>query len=228
MAMNDMPSVMQLVQRLWSEHKYALIARAPDEARDLGRRLAADGSNAGAALATMEAIMARPEAHLADAVAEAWAHLLPRVGMGARKVVETLLARDPDAARWLIAELAESSGDGVVAASRLLDHPAAVRRIWLRDRLGPTMYELRDDAPVRLPPAEIGHLLVQAFGDVAWRILGRIAERPQPVAKIREAFGDEGAKVLDAGHRLLVLRRVGGYYRSRGTVVPLILAGLGR
>ncbi len=226
--MKNRSSEAQIVQRLWSEHKYALLAREPTRSRELGRRLATDGLGTLEAVDLIEDIMSGPEVHLSEALAEAWAHLQPRVGMSDRSTVEALLERDPEAARWLIGGLAEAVGDGVVASSRLFDHPAGSRRLWLRDRSGPTLLELRPDGVVRIPPAEVGRLLVAGHGEAAWRTLRLIAKRPRSVSEIRALFGAKAPRVLEAGHRVLMLRKVGGFYRSRGTAVPLVLAGLGR
>ncbi|MFW5878414.1 MAG: hypothetical protein ACOC0J_00790 [Myxococcota bacterium] len=224
----DRSSGTQLVQRLWSEHKYALIARSPSRARELGRKLAVDGSSLGFAADAIEDLMRGPEEHLQEALSEAWEHLQPRVGMAARRAVDSLLEHDPETARWLMGGLAEIAGDGVVASSRLLDHPAASRRIWLRDAAGPTMFEVLPEGPRRIPPAEVGRMLRDAHGEQAWRTLQLVAERPRSPSEMERLVGPSARRTLEAGHRILMLRRVGGLYRSRGTAVQLVLAGLGR
>ncbi len=224
----EKPREIQLVQRLWSEHKYALIARDPARAREFGRRMSMDALGLVDSADAIEDLMKGPEDHLSEALIEAWTHLQPRVGLASRKAVEGLLARDLESARWLIGGLAESVGDGVVASSRLLDHPSGSRRIWIRDNMGPALYDICRDGPARLSPATVGEMLVGAFGSVAWRVMRLLCERPRTPTAIKSAFGPDSTRVLDAGHRLLLLRRTGGLYRPRGTAVALVLAGLGR
>ena len=223
----DAPSLDQIAQRLWSEHKYAILARSREAASHIGG-LVAHGERQPAAVvdAVVEA-MAGPETDLPGAVNEAWQHLLPRVGSPARRAMALTLARDPDDARWLMGAVAERVGDAVVAGSRLFDHPAAARRLWLRDHLGPTMYMVEGGEAVRVSPAEVGGVLVDAFGDAAYEVLRLVGEAPRVPAEITAAVGRKGPKILEAAHRLLIFRRIAGVYRGRGDALRVVLSGLG-
>lgn len=223
----EAPSIEQIAQRLWSEHKYAIHARSKEAATEIAGAVASGGEEPARVVDAIEAAMRLPEAHLAEALDDAWHHLLPRVGTPSRAVEENLRKRNVEHVRWFVGMLAERVGDAVVASSRLFDHPEAARRLWLRDAHGPTMYLVHGDHAVRIAPADVARLLTDAFGDTALRALHLLAERPHTAGEIEAAVGPLGPKVLEAAHRLLVIRRVAGLYRSRGEALRVVLAGLG-
>ena len=153
---------------------------------------------------------------------------MPRVGATARDAMQTVREKNVEEARWLLAALAEHAADAVVAASRLFDPKEAVDVIWLRDRYGPTMYRMEEATPVRITPAEVGEVLLMAFGETVVEVLRACIREPQTPSEIEDAHGAEARRILTALTRLLVLRRIGGYYRSRGMAAQLVLTGLGR
>lgn len=223
----DAPSLDQIAQRLWSEHKYAILARSKETASTLGGLIAHGDRDPAELVDAIAEAMAGPERDLASAVSEAWQHLLPRVGSPARRAMALTVARNADDARWLMAAVAERVGDAVVASSRLFDHPAAARRLWLRDAIGPTMYVADGAQAVRVAPAEVGQVLVDAYGDAVYEVLRLVAESPRVPSEIAAAVGRVGPRILEGAHRLLILRRIAGVYRSRGDALRVVLAGLG-
>ncbi len=222
------PTALEIVQRLWSEHKFAVLARSRSLYQEIAQEMAAGPRDLEAVMDALRHAMSLHESNLKEAVDEAWAHLMPRVGAAARDAMQTLLARNTEEARWLLAALAEYAADAVVASSRLFDSPDGVDLVWTRDRMGPTMYRLEGADPVRITPAEVGEVLHLAYGDTIIEVLRACMQRPRTPAEIAEAYGDEGRRILEAAARLLVLRRIAGYYRSRGMAAELVLVGLGR
>ncbi len=215
-----------IVERIWREHRTALMARSPAALAEVGRHLEGNAPDPEAALAKIEQGMALPERNLPAAIAEAFDVLAPRAGQDARRLGEALLAKSPELARWFAAALAESVGDGLVAAWRLFDHPAPVRWIWLRDLRGPALFHVEAGRVERYAPADLVGPLVERYGKTPRAVLALIADHPVTPLEVERAVGPTGRHVLDALHRLLVLRRIAGYYRSRGQAVRLLRAAL--
>ena len=223
-----MPTQREIVQRLWSEHKFAVLARSRDLYQEIAKEMASGPPDPEAVVDALRHAMTLKESNLREAVEEAWAHLMPRVGATARDAMQTVREKNVEEARWLLAALAEHAADAVVAASRLFDPKEAVDVIWLRDRYGPTMYRMEEATPVRITPAEVGEVLLMAFGETVVEVLRACIREPQTPSEIEDAHGAEARRILTALTRLLVLRRIGGYYRSRGMAAQLVLTGLGR
>ncbi len=224
----ETPAAREIVQRLWSEHKFAILARSRALYQEIAKEMASGPPDAGAVVDAIRHAMTLKESNLREAVEEAWAHLMPRVGATARDAMQTVREKNTEEARWVLAALAEHAADAVVAASRLFDPPEAVGVIWLRDRQGPTMYRMEEATPVRVTPAEVGEVLLLAFGEPVVQVLRDCVQRPRTPTEVEAAHGREARRILQAATHLLVLRRIGGYYRSRGMAAQLVLTGLGR
>lgn len=220
--------VEEVVARLWQEHKTAVLARDPESVGEISALVTAATMDPPEVMSSLQAVMAGRERYLSAAVKEAIEHLRSRIGESSRSTATRLANEKPEHGRWFAASLAEFASDGIVSSWRLFDHPAAVRRIWLRDREGPAMYVVRGDDVVRFSGAEVGSVLAEAFGDAAANTLSEIATGPRTPSEVAGSVGEKAPQVLEAAHRLLVLRRVAGFYRSRGEAVRVVLAGLGR
>ncbi len=212
----------QIVERIWREHRTALLARSSAALAEVGRALEGPKSDPEIALEAIERGMALPERNLSVALKEGFEVLAPRAGIDARRLGEAMIKTSPEMARWFAAALAESVGDGLVAAWRLFDHPAAVRWIWLRDLQGPALFFVKDGCAERLPPSEVVAPLVARYHKVPRAVLARLDQGPVTPKQIEKLVGTKGRHVLDALHRLLVVRRVAGHYRSRGQAVRLL------
>jgi hypothetical protein len=224
--MSEAVEPIQVVERIWREHRTALLARSSAALAEVGQTLDGPKADPEQALGAIERGMALPERNLEAALQEGFEVLAPRAGIDARRLGEALIKTSPEMARWFAAALAESVGDGLVSGWRLFDHPSAVRWIWLRDLHGPALFHIQDAEVVRLSPAEVLEPLVARYDKVPRAVLTRLDAGPASPSEIEKLAGTTGRHVLDALHRLLVVRRIAGYYRSRGQAVALLRSAL--
>ncbi|MDF1561459.1 MAG: hypothetical protein P1V51_00365 [Deltaproteobacteria bacterium] len=220
--MRQTVDAIQVVERIWREHRTALLARSSTALAEVARSLDGPRADPEQALQAIERGMALPERNLEAALQEGFEVLAPRAGMDARRLGMALLKASPEMARWYAAALAESVGDGLVSAWRLFDHPSPIRWIWLRDLSGPALFHIRDGEVERYSPSELIEPLVARYGKVPRAVLNRLDQGPATPTEIESLVGTTGRHVLDALHRFLVVRRVAGHYRSRGTAVHFL------